>query len=84
MSQDDAFDRVIEQVMPLIYGHLRDEAVDAGLARRQPSLERFVSHERYQRAHESLVALLARIEADALMAEFVLTRLLPEHRPALH
>ena len=74
-TEDAAFERVIEQVMPLIYSHLREESRAA---------ERFATHDAYQRAREALVALLAALRADTLVAEFVLTRVLPQHRPQLH
>jgi hypothetical protein len=51
MPQDDAFDRVIEQVMPLIYDHLREDALNAGHDI-HARLERFVTHDQYQlRSH---------------------------------
>ena len=83
MDQDDAFDRVIEHVMPLIYEHLREDAFNAGRDV-HAGLDRFVSHDQYQRARHALVAVLARIRANALLTEYVLTHVLPAHQPALH
>ena len=83
MDQDDAFDRVLEHVMPVIYDHLREDAANAGHDSRA-GLERFVTHDQYQRARHALVATLTRIRANALLTEYVLTHVLPAHQPALH
>jgi hypothetical protein len=83
MPQDDAFDRVIEHVMPLIYQHLREDARNAGRDLRA-RLERFVTHDRYQLARVDLVGALTRLRADALLTEYVLTHVLPAHQPQLH
>jgi hypothetical protein len=83
MPQDDAFDRVIEQVMPLIYDHLREDALNAGHDI-HARLERFVTHDQYQLARHDLVGALSRLRADALLTEYVLTHVLPAHQPQLH
>jgi hypothetical protein len=79
MDQDDAFRRVIERVLPLIYAHLREDAHPPGAR-----VERFVTHDRYQRARGDLVQMLEALQADTLVTEYVLSRVLPHHQPPLH
>lgn len=88
MSTTDDFDprdfhSVIDQVMPLIYEQLLEEAATSGNDSAAP-LDRFASHEHYQFARQSVLSLLTRMGADAQVTEFVLNRVLPEHRPVLH
>lgn len=88
MSTTDDFDArdfhaVIDHVMPLIYEQLREDALASGIDMRTAP-DRFLSHEHYQFAWQAVVGLLSRLCANEQVTQFVLQRVLPEHRPVLH
>jgi hypothetical protein len=80
---DGRIEEVLERVMPLLRAHLREDARNAGRNPRAAA-ERFVTYDEYELAQRNVAELLSIIEAEPPITEFVLTQVLPQHRPPLH